>query len=277
MYLPQTQAVFDNPPKLRKSCAKGGSMIRTLLDLRSLCWLAFFGVILLSWIVLFDMARMSGLDWLGRPVGMNMMPMTTFGALAPMWAIMMAAMMLPSLVPALSTYEALIRSADGTRAGWIGVVLGYFAVWLIAAVVLAGLQAGLMSGGVLDTLGAATSVWVAGGLLVVVGGYQFTRLKEICHGVCHSPMTYYLGHWRTGFSGGARMGAGLGSYCAGCCWGIMALGFVGGTMSLLWMGLATLFMVLEKLPQVAHVVSRPVGAALVAAGLGVIVYAATGM
>ncbi|MEM9394473.1 MAG: DUF2182 domain-containing protein [Pseudomonadota bacterium] len=252
-------------------------MLRTWLDLRSLCWLAFFATILLAWVFMFGMARMSGLDWLGRSVGMNMMPMTSFGALAPMWAIMMAAMMLPTLVPALGTYEALIRSADGTRAGWIGVVLGYFAVWIGMALLFSVLQALLIANGTLNSLGAATSLWISGVLLVVVGLYQFTRLKEICHGVCHSPMQYYLGHWRPGFGGGARMGAGLGSYCAGCCWGIMALGFVGGTMSLLWMGLATLFMVLEKLPQVAHVVSRPAGVVLVVAGLGVISYGAAGL
>jgi len=252
-------------------------MFRTLLDLRSLYWLVFFAAILLAWVVMFDMARMSGLDWLGRPVGMNMMPMTSFATLLPMWAIMMAAMMLPTLVPALGTYEALIGSADGTRAGWVGVLAGYFAVWLGVAVLFAALQAQLIALGVLDALGAASSIWLTGGLLVVVGLYQFSRLKEICHGVCHSPMHYYLGHWRRGVGGGARMGAGLGLYCAGCCWGIMALGFVGGTMSLLWMGLATLFMVLEKLPQIAHHISRPVGVALVLAGGAVIVYAATGL
>lgn len=252
-------------------------MLRTLFDLRSLCWLAFFAAILLAWVIMFDMARMSGLDWLGRPVGMNMMPMTSFGALAPMWAIMMAAMMLPTLVPALGTYEALIKSADGSRAGWIGVTLGYFAVWIGMAIVFAALQSMLITQGTLDTLGAATSIWLSGGLLLIVGLYQFTRWKEICHGVCHTPMQYYLGHWRPGFAGGARMGMGLGAFCAGCCWGIMALGFVGGTMSLLWMGLATLFMVLEKLPQLGHVVSRPAGVVLVMAGIGVLGYAATGL
>ena len=62
------------------------------------------------------------------------------------------------------------------------------------------------------------------------------------------------------------MGLGLGAFCVGCCWGFMALGFVGGVMSLLWMGLATLFMVLEKLPQIGHRVVRPMGWILIFAG-----------
>ena len=66
------------------------------------------------------------------------------------------------------------------------------------------------------------------------------------------------------------MGLGLGAFCVGCCWGFMALGFVGGVMSLLWMGLATLFMVLEKLPQIGHAVTKPMGVALIFGGLAVL-------
>ncbi len=57
------------------------------------------------------------------------------------------------------------------------------------------------------------------------------------------------------------MGLGLGAFCVGCCWGFMALGFVGGVMSLAVDGLATFFMVLEKLPQIGHYVTKPMGVA----------------
>ena len=62
----------------------------------------------------------------------------------------------------------------------------------------------------------------------------------------------------------------LGLDCVGCCWALMALGFVGGVMNLAWMGLATLFMVVEKLPQVGHYVTRPMGFALTLAGIAVL-------
>ena len=235
-------------------------MIRTTL------WLSFFGAILGAWALMISMAQMSGVDWIGRPVGMNMMPMTTLGALFPMWAIMMAAMMMPTLVPTLSSYDGLIRSAGATRGGWVGVLLGFMAVWVGVALVIAVLQAMLISSGVLDDLGRAPVI-LSAVLLVVVGLYQFTRLKEVCHGVCHQPTLYFMARWRPGLAGGLRMGGGLGAFCAGCCWGFMVLGFVGGTMSLAWMAGATLLMVIEKLPQVGHVVLRPVGVALVLAGL----------
>ena len=249
--------------------------------IRSSLWLGFFGIILISWVILYGMAMEMDVDLLGRPGEMGAamaamdprmpmdMPMARFGPLFAMWAVMMAAMMLPTLVPTLTSYEDLMRSADGTRAGWLGVLLGYGIVWIGFAAVITGVQLGLLYGGVIDMLGIARSTWVTAGLLVAVGAYQFTRLKAVCHGVCHAPTMYFLGHWRTGFAGGLRMGLGLGAFCAGCCWGFMALGFAGGVMNLAWMGLATFFMVLEKLPQVGHVVTRPMGLVLIAAGLAV--------
>ena len=182
--------------------------------------------------------------------------------------------MLPTLVPTLRSYEDLMVSATGTRAGWLGVIGGYLMVWVAFAAVITGVQMALLYGGVIDMLGIAKSTVVSGGLLIAVGLFQFSRTKEVCHGVCHSPMTYFLGRWKTGFGGGLRMGLGLGAFCVGCCWGFMALGFVGGVMSLLWMGLATLFMVIEKLPQIGHYVTRPMGALLVLAGIGLGLYAA---
>lgn len=243
--------------------------------LRSSLWLAFFGLVLASWAMMYSMAIDMDLDLLGRPgpkgnmmrwmdPRMDMyMPMASFWPLFVMWGAMMAAMMLPTMVPTLRSYEDLMVTAGGTRAGWIGVILGYFVIWLLFAALIAAVQLALLFGGVVDMLGIATSRWFAVVLLLGVGLFQFSRTKQICHGVCHSPMMYFMGHWRTGFQGGVRMGLGLGVFCVGCCWGFMALGFAGGVMNLAWMGLATLFMVIEKLPQIGHYVMKPMGFALI--------------
>ncbi len=247
--------------------------------IRSTLWLSFFGAILVAWWIMYVMAMNMDLDLLGRPGPMGQamaamdprmpmdMPMARFGPLFAMWAIMMAAMMLPTMVPTLTTYERLMVSADGTRAGWLGVLLGYFIVWVAFAALIAAVQLALLFGGVIDMLGVAP-VGLSALLLVVVGAFQFTRAKEVCHGVCHAPMNYFLGHWKTGFGGGLRMGLGLGAFCVACCWGFMALGFVGGVMSLAWMGLATLLMVFEKLPDIGHRIIKPTGVVLIGAGLG---------
>ena len=95
--------------------------------LRSVAWLAFFAVILVSWVVMYRMSTGMGLDLLGRPNEMAQrmadmdprmdmrMPMAEFWPLFGMWGGMMAAMMLPTMVPTLRAYEDLMVSANGSR------------------------------------------------------------------------------------------------------------------------------------------------------------------
>ena len=193
--------------------------------------------------------------------------MARFFPLLGMWTVMMAAMMFPTMVPTLKSYEDLMLSADGTRIGWLGLLIGYSLVWVTFSIVITSVQLGLLSLNFIDMMGKAKSIWVSSALLIIAGLFQFTRAKEICHGVCHSPMSYFLGYWRTGLNGGLRMGLGLGAYCVGCCWLFMVLGFAGGVMNFLWMGLATLFMVLEKLPAIGHYVIKPMGVILIVSGV----------
>ncbi len=79
----------------------------------------------------------------------------------------------------------------------------------------------------------------------------------------------YLGN--AGWDEGAlRNGARLGLVCLGCCWALMALAFVGGVMNLAFMGLATVIMVLEKLPDLGRYLTRPLGAVLMVASVWVL-------
>ena len=197
---------------------------------------------------------------------------TSFLPLAGMWAVMMAAMMLPTMVPTMRSYEDLMVSADGTRIGWIGVLLGYSLIWIIFSLIITIVQMVLLSLNIVDMMGKAKSLWVSATLLMLAGVFQFTRAKEVCHGVCHSPMSYFLGHWKTGLNGGVRMGISLGAYCVGCCWLFMVLGFAGGVMNFLWMGLATLMMVLEKLPQLGHFIVKPLGVLMILSGLSIVAF-----
>ena len=271
---------------------------------RNIFWIAFFASILTSWWWLYSMSLSMNMDLLGRmsmsptmsnmdmskePIssmdmskGMSSMAQmsgnmlmdnstTRLLPLAGMWAIMMAAMMLPTMVPTLRSYEDLMVSADGTRVGWLGVLLGYSIVWVLFSLLISGTQLALLYLNVVDMMGKAKSLWLSAALLVVAGAFQFTRAKEVCHGVCHSPMSYFVGYWRAGFSGGLRMGLSLGAYCVGCCWLFMVLGFAGGVMNFLWMGLATLMMVLEKLPQLGHFLVKPLGILLILSGPSIII------
>ena len=114
--------------------------------------------------------------------------------------------------------------------------------------------------------GPAFSVWRTVGLLIAAGLYQMSVLKAACLAKCRMPLTFFMGRWALGPARALRMGAELGLICFGCCGALMALAFVGGTMSLLWMGAATLFMTLEKLPDLGRPLTRPAGFALLGAG-----------
>ena len=53
---------------------------------------------------------------------------------------------------------------------------------------------------------------------------------------------------------------------------LMLLAFVGGTMSLAFMGLTTMIMILEKLPDLGHYISKPLGYVLImSAGLNLVI------
>ena len=73
--------------------------------------------------------------------------------------------------------------------------------------------------------------------------------------------------------GAWRDGLRLGLVCLGCCWALMCLAFVGCVMNLVFMGLATVLMVVEKLPQIGMYITKPLGyvllcgATLIALGL----------
>ena len=186
--------------------------------------------------------------------------MTHFLPLAGMWAVMMAAMMLPTMVPTMRSYEDLMASADGTRIGWIGVLLGYSLIWVIFSLVITAVQMGLLALSIVDMMGKVKSP-VSAALDTCWSFSIYARVKEVCHGVCHSPISYFIGHWKPGLNGGVRMGISLGAYCV-CCWLFMVLGFAGGVMNFLWMGLATPMMVPESYHNWVTII-KPLGVILI--------------
>ena len=180
-------------------------------------------------------------------------------ALFGMWALMSLAMMLPTFIPAISTFNDLGHAGAGGAAATIALVVGYLVVWFGFSTVAAIVQSYLAGLSLVGPDGASNSHLLTAGLLGLAGGYQFSRLKDACLSRCRSPITFFLENWSPGSVAALRMGATLGVACLGCCWALMLLGFVGGTMNLVWMGIATLFMAMEKLPQIGRYLTRPVG------------------
>ena len=62
------------------------------------------------------------------------------------------------------------------------------------------------------------------------------------------------------------MGLRHGLYCTGCCWLLMALLFVAGTMNLVWIAALTLMVSAEKILPFGSVVSALLGAAALLVG-----------
>ncbi|MCH2066676.1 MAG: DUF2182 domain-containing protein [Shimia sp.] len=238
-------------------------------------WLALFGSILAAWAVLFLMAIPAEMRELNAIYGadfwVSLCTITPdasgFARVLLMWIVMSAAMMAPTALPAFATYDDLARQAPGAK--FSALVGGYLAVWIGFSILAAGLQMVLFQAGLLGALGESRSAFFSAFLLVVAGLYQFSPMKEACLSKCRMPMTFFMQHWDEGpWKNGLR----LGLICLGCCWALMQLAFVGGVMNIAFMGLATLIMIFEKLPDVGRWVTKPLGlvllcsAAYVAAG-----------
>jgi predicted metal-binding membrane protein len=236
-------------------------------------WIGMFVLILSAWIVLYALALPVDMGAPGLTLRegirdadfwQNLVTLTPDAAgflrVAAMWSLMSAAMMAPTALPAFATYDDL--TAVSPEARFWHLVAGYLAVWIGFSVLAAGLQMLLFRVGLVGALGGSRSGILSAGLLFVAGLYQFSPQKAACLSKCRQPLTFFMQHWP---EGPWRNGLRLGLVCLGCCWALMLLAFVGGAMNLAFMGLAMVIMVLEKLPDVGRYVTRPLGAALIAA------------
>jgi predicted metal-binding membrane protein len=228
-------------------------------------------VILISWAYLVAGA---GMDM--PAIGGMLMPMAGpvwtpgyFALTLAMWAVMMAAMMLPSAAPMLLLYNKIARRR-GETTKTIGSTslfgLGYVAVWAGFSVAAVALQYGLDNAKLLSPMMDTTSAALAGALLAVAGLYQWTPLKQACLRRCRSPLEFIMTEWRGGQRGAFLMGLRHGAFCLGCCWALMLLLFVGGLMNLVWIAGIAAFVLVEKTAPAGHWLARIVGAALVGWG-----------
>ena len=224
--------------------------------------------------------------------GMDAGPGTDPGSLgfySGSWAVMMAAMMLPSLGPAVIAYGDLRRAhaesggrfGAGARLG-VGArhgaraavdpsaaifVFGYLALWALAG--LGGyvvLEAGRSLDGGLFAW-ARAGRWTAVGVLALAAVYELTPRKRACLTRCRGrglpPATE-----RDGWIGALQMGFAHGGWCLGCCWALMAALFALGAMSLLWMVVIAGAIAVEKLLPWPRAGTIGVAALLVALAIG---------
>jgi predicted metal-binding membrane protein len=184
----------------------------------------------------------------------------------PLWTLMMAAMMFPSVAPTAALYARTIQSFRPVRIA--GLMVGYLAVWAAAGLPAYGLAwlAGWMTG---NHPGAARALGVAA--FAVCGVYQLSWLKDRCLAHCRSPLALLLhyGSYQGRFRD-LRAGAHHGGYCLGCCWGLMVILIAAGVMNIAAMvGLAAVVLV-EKVWRRGPAAGRLAGIVALALAVAVI-------
>jgi predicted metal-binding membrane protein len=197
--------------------------------------------------------------------GMQSAPGTMgLGALAfvGLWTVMMAAMMLPALVPVGVLYAGE-GAGRGARAA--GLTAGYLLTWAAFGVVAlaASVAAGRLSAHHQTAADRAGAV-----LLIVAGVYQLTPLKDRCLALCRSPLAILMrvGAFR-GPTRHVRAGIYHGGFCVGCCWSLMVALIVLGVMDLRWMVAFTVVITLEKVWRHGPRVGVAAGVGLIVLGL----------
>jgi len=170
--------------------------------------------------------------------GMDMGPATELGSFAffiAVWVPMMAAMMLPGAVPAVSSF---IRASGGALAAPL-FAASYLAVWTLVGLVVYALY---------QPHGSSA----AGALTIAAGVYELTPLKRDCRRRCRKSV-------RSGFQ--------FGLYCAGSSIGLMVVLVALGVMSVTWMSVIAGLVLVQKLLPPRASIDVPVALAIVGIGI----------
>ncbi len=192
-----------------------------------------------------SVGRMDGMEMGGRfSVG-------SLGFFLVLWVLMMAAMMFPSVWPAVAIHGLVLRrrAAEGTNslARSATFVAGYVGSWTAFGLGAFGLLAVARAAG-LDTLShGELSRYVVAPVALAGALYQVVPFKQACLRHCRGPFSFFLEHWREGARGALLMGARHGAYCVGCCWMLMLVLLALGVMSVTWMAVVSVAIAVEKL------------------------------
>lgn len=204
--------------------------------------------------------------------------MADFAFMFSMWAVMMIAMMTPSVTPMVLLYAKAGRNAAArghplAAAGWF--LAGYFLAWIGFSLVATGVQWLLTRLALLTPMMQSASGVLGGFILIAASLYQWSPVKDICLKQCQSPLGFLMsrGGFRPEPLGALWLGVEHGLYCVGCCWVLMALLFVGGVMNVLWIAGLAVLVLLEKIVPTGRLLPRLVGVALAAAGLYLLIRA----
>jgi len=234
-----------------------------------------------------SMSALSGMPMPGMPMPggwtmsmawMRMPGQTWPGAAASflgMWLVMMAAMMLPSLVPALWRYRQAVGRTGETRLARLTALVGvaYFFVWTLFGMAVFPFGVALATVEMQRPSLARAVPMAIGVIVLIAGALQLTAWKTHHLTCCReSP-----GRGRT-LPADARTawrhGLRLGLHCAYSSAGPTAILLVIGVMDLRAMAIVTAAITAERLAPAGERVARAIGAVVIGTGLFLIARAA---
>ena len=251
---------------------------------RAIIIAALSALTVLAWadlVWLADDMAMGGMDMSGFrmiPAGQGLMMSASepwkpieFGYVFAMWVVMMIGMMTPSVAPMILIYARVGRQAAAggkpfAATGWFGG--GYLLAWTAFSLAATSAQWALERTALLNPMMESTSNVLGGIVLIAAGLYQWTPVKDACLSYCQAPLTFIMRHggFRGNPAGALTLGLRHGIYCIGCCWGLMALLFVGGIMNLFWIAVLAILVLLEKVIPFGRIIARLAGLAFMAGG-----------
>lgn len=160
------------------------------------------------------------------------------------WAVMMIAMMTPSVIPMVLGFirirqRARVRHLYGSAMAFLS---GYFLIWLLFCALATAAQFELQTLALLSPTLESQNILLSAVLLLLAGLYQFTPWKAACLKHCRTANGVLADCHRNA----ARVGIHHGFNCVGSCWALMIMMFAVGVLNLPWMAIITLIVVLEK-------------------------------
>ena len=185
-----------------------------------------------------------------------------------MWVVMMAAMMLPSLVPVLWRYREATGEVKETRAAGLIALVGvaYFLVWAALGTIVFPLGVGLMELQMREPSLARIAPVGVGAALLLAGGVQLTPWKARHLALCRETPARdrarpvdAVGAWRHGLR--------LGVLCVRSCAGLTAVLLVLGMMDVRVMAAVTVAITTERLAPAGVHVARAIGVIVIGTGL----------
>lgn len=258
-------------------------MLRPRVDNRRIFTAVLLGLIVLAWVALFAWQQSPYgrfLDHEGLAdieIGLDANAIGFATLFVSGWTLMTFAMMLPTSLPLIQMFQRMTRDRKNSLQLVSLLIGGYLAVW-VGFGVAAHLGDWVLHQAVVKQLPWLDDrAWIIGAVILVgAGAYQFTPLKYHCLDKCRSPFSFIAEHWhgdRERFQSLA-LGAHHGLFCVGCCWTLMLLMFVVGVGNVGWMLALGAIMAVERNMPWGRKISSPLGVGLIAAGIGVVVFAA---